>query len=267
MIAPLAFEPRRFQSAAAHYLRGRAPYAARLIARVAERCRLSRADRLLDLGCGPGPLAVAFAPFVGGVVAVDPEPEMLRIAAAAAADAGVTVEFIQGSSYDLGPQLGRFRLVTIGRAFHWMDRVDTLRRLAGIVESDGAVALFQDNHLKVPENRWERAYDELIDSYAESHAGLAHIKSDDWVRHEAILLDSPFSALERIGVIERRRTPVDRLVDRALSRSSTAPERLGSRAADFERDIRALLADVATDGFVTEVVESEALIAMRPNGS
>ena len=265
MITPLAFEPHRFRSAAAHYLPGRPAYAAGLIARVAERFRLGSADRVLDLGCGPGPLAVAFAPFTGAVVAIDPEPEMLYAASQAAAAAKVTIEFVQGSSYDLGPQLGRFRLVTIGRAFHWMDRVDTLRRLDGIVEPDGGIALFEDRHLRVPENRWERAYDKLIDSYAESHAGLAHAKSDDWVRHEAVLLDSPFAQLERIGVIERRRTPVERFVDRAFSRSSTAPERLGPRAADLARDIRALFADVATDGLVTEVIESEALIATRPH--
>jgi len=205
MIAPVPFQPRRFQSAAQHYLGGRPPYADRLIALVAEHCRLRRTDRLLDLGCGPGPLAIAFAPLVGSVLAIDPEPEMLRIAASAAAEAGVTVEFVAGSSYDLGTQLGRFRLVTIGRAFHWMDRVETLRRLAEIVEPDGAIALFGDDHPRVPDNRWQRDYKALIERYAEGDTVRAQVKSPDWVPHEAVLLDSPFAALERISVIERRR--------------------------------------------------------------
>ena len=265
MIAPLPFEPRRFQSAAAYYLAGRSPYAAGLIARVAERCCLGPADRLLDLGCGPGQLAVAFAPFVGGVVAIDPEPEMLRAATTAATEARVTIEFIQGSSYDLGPRLGMFRLVTIGRAFHWMDRVDTLRRLAAIVEPEGAVALFHDTHPKLPENRWQSDYKALIDGYAAGDPMRKLHKSPDWIPHEAVLLDSPFARLERIGVIERRRTPVDRLVDRALSMSSTSPQRIGPRADDLIRELRALLAGVATDGMVTEVIESQALLAFRPD--
>src|SRR5262249_28466183 len=33
-----------------------------------------------DLGCGPGPVAEATAPYVGRVVAVDPPPAMLRAA-------------------------------------------------------------------------------------------------------------------------------------------------------------------------------------------
>ncbi len=34
----------------------------------------------------------------------------------------------QASSYDLTAEMGPFRLVAIGRAFHWMDRAATLRR-------------------------------------------------------------------------------------------------------------------------------------------
>ena len=69
---------------------------------VKEHLRLSDTDRLLDLGCGPGWLAMAFAPFVGTVVAVDPEPSMLEAARAAAAEIDVRIEFIEASSYDLG---------------------------------------------------------------------------------------------------------------------------------------------------------------------
>jgi len=34
----------------------------------------------------------------------------------------LNIRFVQGASSDLGPQLGRFQAVTIGRAFHWMER-------------------------------------------------------------------------------------------------------------------------------------------------
>ena len=78
MAEAAVFQPHRFRTAARHYLAGRPAYAPRLIRLVAELLRLSERDRLLDLGCGPGVLAGAFAPLVGEVVAIDPEPEMLR---------------------------------------------------------------------------------------------------------------------------------------------------------------------------------------------
>src|SRR6516162_11522159 len=59
------FQPRRFRSAAAHYLAGRPAYAPRLIGHVARFVGLGLDDRVLDLGCGPGVLAGAFAPLAG----------------------------------------------------------------------------------------------------------------------------------------------------------------------------------------------------------
>src|ERR1700741_876400 len=107
------FQPHRFRSAAPHYLAGRPAYAPRLIRRVARFVDLAPDDRVLDLGCGPGMLAGAFAPLGGEGGAMDPEPEMLRIAAAEFGSAGRT-SFVRGSSYDLSPELGSFRLVTMG---------------------------------------------------------------------------------------------------------------------------------------------------------
>src|SRR5258708_8670593 len=68
------FAVRRFQSAAAHYCAGRAPYPAALIARTVELLRLDKHDRIMDFGCGPAQLALAFAPFCGEVLALDPTP-------------------------------------------------------------------------------------------------------------------------------------------------------------------------------------------------
>ena len=79
--------PRAFASAVPHY-RHRAPYPPDLLARVAELCGLASGARLLDLGCGPGPLAVGFARLGLEVVAIDPEPAMLEAAAAASSIAG-----------------------------------------------------------------------------------------------------------------------------------------------------------------------------------
>ena len=265
MNVTIPYDPRRFRTAAAHYLAGRPPYADLLIRRVAAACGLRRDDRVLDLGCGPGPLAVAFARFAGEVVAVDPEPEMLQAAAANAAAAGVAIRLVQGSSYDLDATFGRFRLVAIGRAFHWMDRADTLARLDRLIEADGAVALFADRHPDVPDNRWRQDYEALVNRYVEGDSIRSLRKSVAWVRHEAVLLDSPFSHLERISVIERRRVSVDSLVHRVRSMSTTSADGLGPRTEALAAEIRAAMSRQAIEGQITEVVESEALLARRPS--
>ncbi len=262
MIEPIPFVPDRFRSAAPHYLAGRPAYAPALIRRVAQLCGLDGTGRLLDLGCGPGQLAVAFAPFVADVLAVDPEPAMMATGQSLAGSAAVT--FRQGSSQDLDPSWGRFRAVTIGRAFHWMDRVETARRLDGMIEPGGALVLFQVDHLAVPDNAWREDYQALLES-ALGEGTRKRWRGPGWVRHEAVLLESPFAALERHGVIERRQIPGATLVDRALSMSSTTRARLGEAAvAALREKIAALVAAASVDGMVTEVVESVALIARRP---
>jgi ubiquinone/menaquinone biosynthesis C-methylase UbiE len=252
---PQPFDPERYRTASAHYEQGRVPYAPALINRVAEVTGLGPQHRVLDLGCGPGPLARRFATFAKEVVAMDPTPEMLS-AARTLAGGSPNIRFVAGSSYDLGPELGRFRLVVMGRSFHWMDRVDTLKRLDRLIEPGGAVALFGDTAPAIPANAWRKAWLEICDRY-EPKSGTH--RGPSWVRHEAILLDSPFSRLEEFAVIERRPLDVETLVQRTLSMGSTSPNHLGEeKTAAITAEIRSALA-----GLREEVVETYALVAWR----
>jgi SAM-dependent methyltransferase len=258
--------PGRYRSAAAHYLSGRPPYADLLIQRVASLIGLRRQDAVLDLGCGPGVLARAFAPLAGTVVAMDPEPEMLRSAAEYCAGVA-NIRFVAGGSENLTSLLGRFRLVVMGRSFHWMDRAPTLRALDALIEPGGAVVLFHTGHALVPVNAWAGRFRDLRRTYGgetdERPGPNAAATGVAWVRHEAIVLASPFRRVEGHSVLEEGEIDAARLIDRAFSMSGTAPDRLGDRAADLERDIAALVRDIAPDGRLTEVIKSSALIARR----
>jgi SAM-dependent methyltransferase len=261
---PLPFEPRRFRTAATHYLAGRPAYPPGLIRRVAQLVGLDGTGRVLDLGCGPGQLGIGFAYFASEVLAIDPEPEMLRIAASTARGLVPNLTVMQGSSQDIGPALGRFRATVMGRSFHWMDRAETLRRLDTMLEPGGAVVLLGDRHLDVPENAWRAEYRELLDGHAPQDNYRTARRGGSWVRHEAFLLDSAFCQLETVSVIERRRTKAADLVDRALSMSGTSRARIGDAADVLAQQVGELAARIAPDGVVTEVVEAHAVIARRP---
>jgi SAM-dependent methyltransferase len=254
---PPPFDPDRYRTAAAHYEKGRVPYAPALIRRVAEVTGLGPQHRVLDLGCGPGPLARSFASLARDVVAIDPSPEMLAAARALAGQAA-NIRFVAGSSYDLDPALGSFHLVVMGRSFHWMDRVDTLERLDQMIEPAGALALFRDSAPAVPANAWRKVWYDIRERYEPDRG--PHERDPNWIRHEAILLDSAFTRLESFGVIERRAIDVETLVQRALSMGSTSPSHLGEKMATMAGEIRTTLADVRE-----EVVETSALVAWRPD--
>jgi ubiquinone/menaquinone biosynthesis C-methylase UbiE len=262
----IAFDAHRFKTAAQHYVQGRLSYPSALIERVVSLSELRSFHRVLDLGCGPGFLAAAFAPHVREVVGIDPEPAMLEQAVSYAAERGVQAKFLQGSSYELGEYLGRFQLVTMGRSFHWMDRSATLEALSRLVAEDGAIALFSDSHLEVAANRWRKRFQSILTPFAEKDPAHGERRGNPaWLPHEAVLLDSKFNHLQRISVVQQIETPVERLLDRALSMSTTSPQRLGSEQERLLETLRGALNEEATNGVIIEVVESEALLAFRRN--
>lgn len=184
---------RPFESTVPYYARFRLGYPTRLIERVIALVGMRPSDAVLDLGTGPGLLAIPFAAAGFRVTAADPEPTMLEAAGEAASAAGVTLELWRGGSNELSAAMGPYRLVTMGRSFHWMERATTLVMLDKLVSPGGAVALFHDDAPKTVENTWHEVLREVSNRYA-----------PDYRAHESYLLDSAFCVVEGVSVITRR---------------------------------------------------------------
>jgi ubiquinone/menaquinone biosynthesis C-methylase UbiE len=262
---PDSFNPRRFRSTVPFYQRYRLGYPDSLIERTISLVGLKPGDAVMDLGCGPGLLAVPFARAGMSVVAVDPEPDMIAAAQETARNAGVSLDVRRGSSYDLPVEAGPFRLVTMGRSFHWMDRQATLKALATIVTADGAIALFDDDHPNTAENIWRRKLRDIGIQYGRNespHLVAAH--REDFRTHHSLLLESAFSRLQGLSEFVVREISADEIVGLAFSLSTSSRERLGGRAQAFEADLRAALAELSPRGRFTEIAEMGALVARRP---
>ncbi|MDB4990589.1 MAG: SAM-dependent methyltransferase [Myxococcaceae bacterium] len=253
--------PERFKNPARYYTTGRPTYPKLLARRVADLVKLASRDAVLDLGTGPGFLAIDYAPLAYQVTAVDPSEEMLTVARENAARAQVNVAFLKGSSFDLPAGIGPFKLVTMGRSFHWMDREQTLAALDGLVVPGGAIATFSERYPELPDNAWYPEFRALLDSYATKDPAQPRTRSLS--PHEAVLHAGGFDHLERISVLESRQTPVEHIVHRALSFGASWDGRPGSREDDLALEVRALVAKSAKDGLIREVIEGQALIGFR----
>jgi len=261
---PETYDPRRFRTTVPYYARYRLGYPPALIERVNQIAGLKPGDPVMDLGCGPGLLAIPFAQAGMKVTAVDPEPEMLEAADNAAREAGVAIDVRAGSSFDLPAGIGSFRLVTMGRSFHWMDREATLKALDSLITGDGAVALFHDEHPRTAENAWRRALRDIANRYGrEASPHVQATERPDYRKHESLLFDSPFNRLEHAGIFIKREIGADEIVGLAFSLSTTAPQKLGERAPQFEAELRAALAELSPSGRFTEIAEMLALVARR----
>jgi len=255
------FEPRRFQSAVAFYEKYRLGYPKRLTDRLIALMRLKPGDPVLDLGCGPGLLALAFARAGLAVTAMDPEPDMLTAARENAAAEGLAMTFVEGSSFDLDETAGPFRLVAMGRSFHWMDRAATLALLDRIILPGGGVALFHDAHPPVEENAWFRRLHDVGEKYG--RRGEADRRVGGHRRYEPYLFASAFTQIDGLSVTIRKQVTEDEIVGRAYSLSACSTGRLGEQAAAFEAELRAAMRALSPDGVFIEVAELVAVLARR----
>lgn len=259
------FEPRRFRSTVPFYARFRLHYPPELIAHVIAMAGLAPGDGVMDLGCGPGLLAVPFAEAGMRVTGVDPEPDMLEAAREAAREAGVEIDFRQASSFDLPKDLKPIHLVAMGRSFHWMDRTETLRTLDALLPPGGAVALFEDDHPRTVENAWLVKMVEVGKNYGMHEAAHRVMAAKgDYRTHVSYLFESAFTHIERVGVYVKRPISIDEIVGRAFSLSMLSKEKLGEKADDFERELRAALTGMSAEGRFTEIAELAAIVARRP---
>lgn len=264
----IPFEAHRFRSSVGLYGRYRLGFPDRLVERVAALAGLAPGDAVLDLGAGTGMLAVPFARLGMAVTAMDPDSAMLAAAGAAAQDAGVTLNLVQASSYDLTADMGPFRLVTMGRSFHWMDRAATLAMLDRIVAPGGGVALFHDAHPPVEENGWFKILHAVQERYARPDDPVAQDRRErrgGHRRYEPFLFASAFSQIDGLSVTIRQDITIDDIVGRALSMSLCTPQRLGARKDDFVAELTAALSKLSPAARFTEVAELVAVLARRPS--
>ena len=148
----------RFATTVPLYGELRPPYPAEFFRDVALRLGLGKRHALIDLGTGPGLLALGFAPYVGRIVGVDPEPAMIAAARKAAQRASQTLTLIEGKAEALPADIGSFDVVTIGRALHWMDRDATLALFERLVAAEGVVVVCSSHSAGDGRNPWLDEY-------------------------------------------------------------------------------------------------------------
>jgi cyclopropane fatty-acyl-phospholipid synthase-like methyltransferase len=249
----------RFATTVALYEELRTPYPPAFFREVAQRLALGKQHALIDLGTGPGLLALGFAPYVGRIVGVDPEPAMLAAATKAAERTSQAFTLIQGKAEDLPDDLGRFDVVTIGRALHWMDREATLARLERMVAPAGVILVCASFSAKNGQNPWLDDYDTARRAWSKeslwSESGSAGRTHRDLA---GFFQGTRFHAADVIGVETSHEISVRDLARRVLTFSSSSPDVIGDKVEAMLRDVEQRLLPFSRDGWITEVVAATA---------
>jgi SAM-dependent methyltransferase len=243
----------RFETTARTYARHREPYPPAFFAAVAEALKLEGREALIDLGTGPGVLALGFAPYVGRILGVDPEPAMVAEARRSAAEADIAFPVIEGRAEDLAADLGAVDLITVGRALHWMDRPATLAAFDRLLAPAGRVLICGSS--TVPEAKpWRVAFDALMRSWGDGREGKHRRLYEHWFD------GSRFTHVAEIKITHAQPVTPEDLVERALTRSTSSRAVLGARVDAFKAELLAALAPFFPDSTGQEVVEAKAVV-------
>jgi SAM-dependent methyltransferase len=221
---------------------------------VARELGFDGSQRLLDIGAGPGLLAIGFSRYCGEAVGVDPEPGMVEAARAAAKRAGVKAKFIEGRFEDLAAGLGAFDVVTIGRAIHWLDPGPARTALDRVVKPLGRILVCHASSVEDGRNPWLGAFKAIRDRWRDDRPKP---------ERDVFFAGGPFVPRGTISVETAAKFPVERLADRILSMSTSSPERLGDNVPAMRSAMREALAPFAADGMIQDIVEAEAEVFER----
>ncbi len=196
-----------------------------------------RPRHALDVGCGPGHVALVLAPFCGAVQAVDASFEMVKIASARAASAApANIVCQQAAAADLPFPDASMDLVTCRfSAHHWRHLSSGLQEIARVLRPGGTFIVtdsvapddaLADTHLQTIEllrdtshvrNYTVSAWMAVLALHGLMPARTDHFRIrigfDDWVARaltpsarvatlKDLLRNAPIEARDRLGVLE-----------------------------------------------------------------
>ena len=245
---------------AAPYYGFRVPYAPEALAHLRDTFRLDQTSRVLDLGCGPGTIAIPLSRMVGHVLAIDPSDAMLLQGRARAAEEGRdNIDWTCARAEDVTESLGTFDLVTMGQSFHWMHRDVVLQQLTPMIAAGGGLALIGPGRRR-PQESWEMLANEVIVRYL-GHRSRHHRMNPEPENEPALLRSGAFSRFTAREFAMNVERDVASIIGYVYSISGSPKSAFGRRIASFERELTEALLRGNPSGVFKERTETEVLIA------
>jgi SAM-dependent methyltransferase len=252
----------RFTGRVESYVRYRPSYPSQALQLLEERCGLSPACRVADVGAGTGILTAMLLQAGAHVWAVEPNAEM-RAAAEGLLGSQPRFHSVAGSAEDTSLPAASIDLITAGQAFHWFDVAHTRVEFARVLAPEGWVALIWNDRARAA-TAFLAGYDELLLRHAPEYAQVSQLRARA-ERPETVraLFGGDF---ERVTCPNRQSLDFEGLVGRALSSSST-PQPGDPGHEPMVEALRRLFAQHQQDGAVIIPYETRMYFGRLRGGS
>jgi ubiquinone/menaquinone biosynthesis C-methylase UbiE len=258
-----------YRGTASFYDRFRLPYPAALIDDACRRAGAHGTGRLLDLACGPGTVTFALADRFAEVWAVDQEPEAIELARRKADQHGVhNVRWIAARADDVAPD-EMFDVVTIGTAFHRLDRRSVAARAAHWLRGGGHLVLLWSDTPVNPASPWQQELVAIVEEWIDRVGSRDRVPPElaehlERLPHSTVLEAAGFVDGARYEFREPHTWTVPELLGLLYSTSLLSLAVLGDRRGAFEADVEARLGAMEPTGRFLEDASFAYDIAYRP---
>lgn len=226
-------------------------------------------DRVLDIGCGTGQVALAMEGKCGEMVCLDSDPEMLEWAEKATNDSQTKLIWINCGAEDLRKlkqKIGIFKVAIFCRAFHWINQEQVLRDLDELIEEEGGIAIFGDGSFWTGQEKWQESVKKIVQKYLgkERLAGKDTFKepSEPW---KNIVVRSPFRFVKIQDIAIVRNWNVESIIGYLFSTTFAAPHLFGDQLDGFKEETKNFLLSINQKGvFQENAVWSIVLGSKKP---
>ena len=239
-----------------YYVKYRPAIPKEVIDIIVEHFDIKPTDRVFDIGCGTGQVALAMEGRCGEMVCLDPDPEMLKWAKKATKHLKMKLIWLNYAAEDLGrvkKKLGTFKVATSSRAFHRMNQDQALKDLDELIEENGGVAVFSDGVLWGGDEEWQQAVKRVVQKYlkGKSQAGKEKpIEPDElW---ENILVRSAFRFIKTHDLPIVRSWDVESIIGYVFSTAAAAPYLFGDQLDRFKEETKNVLLSINPKGVFQE---------------
>jgi len=251
-----------FQGAVPYYARYRIPYPETLLAEIRNRARISGQGSLLDLGCGTGEIAIRLAPFFRDVTAVDINPDMLAAGKQKSTDLGIeNIMWRKQCAEQLTADTKAYELVTIGAAFHWMDRESIAQKARAWLHPGQPLVILGYTSIWSGTADWLPLVQTVIKKWLGEKRRAGSGEFPDAIDPHELVLTNAGYRLDEIKHQHSQIWTLDALIGNLYSTSFASPVVLGDKQPAFESDLRRTLLEYDSSGTYQEQMTFYALLA------
>ena len=228
--------------------------------------------RLIDLACGTGRVALALAPFFEEVSAIDIEPEMVAVARRRAEEiAASNVRWFVGKAEEWEASEGHYHLVTIGEAFHRLDRVQVAQRAYKWLAPGGYLVTLGGESFLDGTAPWRIVVRDVVQAFVGEPArrlGAPNALLSQEIEDEnSALRGAGFTNVRAETFEATHQWELDDLLGNLRSTSVLSPSALGARHSAFEDALEAALIAFDSSRCYVETIRYGYTLAMKPVAS